>query len=606
MSLQGGPKIIKNGLVLYLDPGSNISYIGTGTSLLDILGNNNSTLPTGQFSFQDDKSILFDNVNSSPTSNTYSADLDSLTNLPNWTISNWYIRPIQTTPYTEFNSNLIGDSSSDSIVYFATNVFSGIDTMIEDSDGNLFVAGQNEKFQEIARYGMVKIDTSGNIVQEFDLGLVPSGSRSIEGLIIDSTGNGYYGGTNNGVITQFNITTGERGRTATGFNTTISVGQYILDEANDKIYIRGLFTTVQGYDRRGLVKLNFSDFTIDPSLDTSNGFNTAPRKITVDPLGNIYAVGSFTSYKGNSYGYIIKLDSTGAVDTSFNTGTGFNNAQVNGLYYQPSTGKLIVAGAFNLYNGTSVNRIVRLNTDGTIDSTFNSGGTGFNNTVLDLSVQSDGKIILVGLFTSYNESSSNFIVRLNADGTLDGTFNIGSGFSVAMSNCYVLSNDKIIVGRGQVGFQTTFNGTNTFWDGLCRLNSDGSFDTTFDVGYGFTSATYRSQFQFRYKNSVGSNVTLNDFGAYPSFGGRREISLFEEFYTGWQFLTITKDSNNVLRHYEKGILVKEYSSFNPTDDLSLRVSSLANGRLGNISVYNRALSDDEVFDLYLSLKERFL
>ena len=65
---------------------------------------------------------------------------------------------------------------------------------------------------------------------------------------------------------------------------------------------------------------------------------------------------------------------------------------------------------------------------GTLDATFNSS-TGANSDVETIAVQADGKIIIGGFFTSYNGTSRNRIARLNADGSLDATFNPGTGAS---------------------------------------------------------------------------------------------------------------------------------------------------------------------------------
>jgi hypothetical protein len=86
-----------------------------------------------------------------------------------------------------------------------------------------------------------------------------------------------------------------------------------------------------------------------------------------------------------------------------------------------------VFGDFTTYNGTSINRIVRLNTDGSIDNTF-SIGTGFSNACYIGKLDSNGKLYVGGFFTSYNGTGANYIIRLNSDGSRDTTFNMGTGF----------------------------------------------------------------------------------------------------------------------------------------------------------------------------------
>src|SRR5690606_21835283 len=94
------------------------------------------------------------------------------------------------------------------------------------------------------------------------------------------------------------------------------------------------------------------------------------------------------------------------IDTSFNIGIGFNNEDVRSVALQPD-GKVLVGGSFTSYNGQAQNRIARLNTDGSLDTSFEIG-TGFNNSyVVAITLQPDGKVLVGGSFTSYNEQTQN-------------------------------------------------------------------------------------------------------------------------------------------------------------------------------------------------------
>ena len=121
---------------------------------------------------------------------------------------------------------------------------------------------------------------------------------------------------------------------------------------------------------------------------------------------------------------------SGTLDSSFNSlDIGLVNQGPNGNIQSTaiqSDGKIIIGGYFSNYNGTSINKIVRLNNDGSIDLTFNPG-MGSNNSIKTILVQGDGKILIVGDFTLYNNITRNRIARLNADGTLDLAFNPGTG-----------------------------------------------------------------------------------------------------------------------------------------------------------------------------------
>ena len=87
-------------------------------------------------------------------------------------------------------------------------------------------------------------------------------------------------------------------------------------------------------------------------------------------------------------------------------GTGFNNT-INTIAIQ-SDGKILVGGSFTSYNGVSANRMIRLNSDGSVDESFDIG-IGFNAIVYSIAIQSDGKILVGGLFSSYNGVSAQLI-----------------------------------------------------------------------------------------------------------------------------------------------------------------------------------------------------
>lgn len=132
--------------------------------------------------------------------------------------------------------------------------------------------------------------------------------------------------------------------------------------------------------------------------------------------------------------------------------------------------------------------VPRINVVGVIQD-FSDYCYYFNNTVNDIAVQSDGKIIVVGAFTKYKNVNANRIIRLNQDGTVDTTFNYGSGFSITGEDVYGIevkvlklqSDGKILVG----GTFDNYNGTTKY--SLVRLNIDGSLDSTFDSGLLFAA-----------------------------------------------------------------------------------------------------------------------
>lgn len=152
---------------------------------------------------------------------------------------------------------------------------------------------------------------------------------------------------------------------------------------------------------------------------------------------------------------------------------------VNSVLVQPD-GKILVGGVFFNYAGTGLDHLVRLNTDGTVDPTFNPGGTGPGNGVSDMALMPDGRIVICGNFLNYNGTASCFVARVHANGTLDNSFNIPpNSINGAVLAIALHAENKVIAG-GE--FFTCYGHSSPH---IVRFNTDGSVDTTFVVGAGF-------------------------------------------------------------------------------------------------------------------------
>src|SRR5690606_39124938 len=110
----------------------------------------------------------------------------------------------------------------------------------------------------------------------------------------------------------------------------------------------------------------------------------------------------------------------GTLDETFNVGTGAN-VEVKAIAVQPD-GKILMGGGFTLYNGFSQNRLIRLFPDGSVDESFNIG-TGPSGIVNKIKVLEDGKILIGGAFSRYNGVQRKFMAKLNPNGSLDNSFN---------------------------------------------------------------------------------------------------------------------------------------------------------------------------------------
>jgi uncharacterized delta-60 repeat protein len=240
----------------------------------------------------------------------------------------------------------------------------------------------------------------------------------------------------------------------------------------------------------------FNTTLLNPAFSSGSGFNGI-----VNVVNNNFIGGNFNIYNGNGVGQnITLLNNNGSLNGNFSGGGGFNNSVLSIATQTDS--KILVGGDFTDYDGNSRNYIIRLNTDGSIDNTFVIG-TGFDNNVLTIAIQTDGKILCGGNFTDYDGTPANFIIRLNSDGSVDGTFVYGTGFDTFPINTIYVQNDSKILCLGTF---TDYNGTPA--NNVIRLNSDGSVDSTFVYGTGFDTMGTSSVLEIANGNLIiGSSFT---------------------------------------------------------------------------------------------------
>jgi len=280
---------------------------------------------------------------------------------------------------------------------------------------------------------------------------------------------------------------------------TITLERNANGTATGKIYVGGNFTGYNGSVVNRIIRLN-SNGTIDSTFNVGVGFDNVVRTIVpVSGSTGIYVGGTFNSYSGSTVSKLVRINSNGTLDTTFNPGVVSTSVDgIRAIALASGSSQIYVGGDFISYSGSSINRIARVNSNGTLDTAFNVGlGAyysvgGTANAVLGILpvTQSDGQIYIVGSFNMYSGSQVNGIASINANGTLVGTssFNPGVGNGAGFNNSaftiqQVLNSTSIYVG----GAFTTYSGSAV--SKLVRINSNGTLDTTFNVGTGFSPAT---------------------------------------------------------------------------------------------------------------------
>lgn len=389
------------------------------------------------------------------------------------------------------------------------------------SDDKIIVGGSFTSYSgSVLANRLVRINTDGTRDATFNVGASFGGfSPSLvkiqpnQKILVAGDFVSYSGSSNNGIVrvnsngtkdTTFNMGSGFLAYSFAGLNNAVSLDQ------NGGVYVCASFLSYSGSAKSNIIKLTNSG-SIDTTFNVGYGLNTLGG-VALISSSRAYFAGSFQTYKDPYYNKVIMMDENGTVSSSFNLGVGFIGGIVNCAVTQ-SDSKIIVGGLFTFYSGSSTNRLVRINTNGTLDTTFNVG-VGFNNTPNDLRIQSDGKIIAVGAFTSYSGSSSNYIVRINPNGTKDTTFNVGTGFNTTVNKTKILSNGQILVG----GAFATYSGSSTL--SLVRLNISGTIDTTFNQGTGLNSYVYDM-----IQQPDGKVVVAGNFSTYSGSSSNRLVRI---------------------------------------------------------------------------------
>jgi uncharacterized delta-60 repeat protein len=237
--------------------------------------------------------------------------------------------------------------------------------------------------------------------------------------------------------------------------------------------LAGFFTSVNGRSQNRIARVN-KDGSLDESFAHGAGPNADVRCLAIQQDGRILLAGGFTQFNAAGCGRIIRLETDGTVDSSFNTGSG-----ANGRIYDlrlRANGEILIVGAFTEFNGAPRGGIARLAANGSLLDQYTAAGAQNSRPgkIKAVGVQSDGKILLGGEFTEVAGREIPGIARLNADGSLDAAFDPGAGVDGYVQGITVQPDGKILV----AGYFGSVNGSGR--TSLARLNADGSLDDVFN------------------------------------------------------------------------------------------------------------------------------
>ena len=385
-----------------------------------------------------------------------------------------------------------------------------ISAAVQQPDGKVILGGVFTDFAGNANAtNLVRINTDGTVDTTFN----PTPNGQISAIALQTDGKILIGGSFSAIgsvpytdLARLNAD----GTLDSTFNPSPN-GQVtsLAVQADGKVLAGGYFTNVETASTTAITARNaMARFNADGTLDTAFNpdLNGPPLSIVVLSNAQILIGGSFTAVLPNATGTavarngIARLNSDGTVDTGFNPNP---NSPVNTIVLQPD-GRYLVGGNFSSFipnpvinsttgaiTGTTYTApyIARINTDGSIDTSFTPTP---NSSVTSIALQSNGQLVVGGNFTGFDPNSGSvitareFVARLNADGTVDDSFDPGLNSGVNVVS--VLQDESILV----VGNFTTIQSGGAVLIGgafahvgggqaynLARLNADSTLDTTF-------------------------------------------------------------------------------------------------------------------------------
>ncbi|MBI5689911.1 MAG: hypothetical protein HZC55_07400 [Verrucomicrobia bacterium] len=377
---------------------------------------------------------------------------------------------------------------------FNPNANNGVTTLAVQRDGKILLGGffttlhpPNDS-ADSNRARLARLNVDGTLDSEF----YPRADGSVTSVVVQPDGAILVGGSFTSVwgrgassvsrsyVARFNPDGSLDNNFAPAVNGAVNAFAF---QPDGKVIIGGLFTRATPPGAANAILLNHvARLNTDGSFDTTFELQAGGRPLVsvTQADGKVVIGGSFSSVAGVSRNYVARLNADGSLDTAYNPDC---NDRVYAMAVQ-ADGKVIIGGAFTTVGGERRERLARLNPSGTIDSEFNPH---FDGQIGTLVLLSDGKILVGGTFgnvtparATESQARTNF-VRLNADGTLDSAFDPNPNSTV--SAAVVQSDGKIIIGGlfSAVRPGATSNTSASFVtrNFLARLNSDGTLDTAF-------------------------------------------------------------------------------------------------------------------------------
>jgi uncharacterized delta-60 repeat protein len=250
---------------------------------------------------------------------------------------------------------------------------------------------------------------------------------------------------------------------------------------------------------------------LDTTFNIGSGADAGINELIIQPDDKVIVAGMFVDFNGTAAGRIIRLLPDGEIDSTWITSSGGADFDIRGMALQ-SDGKVLIGGIFGSYDSVTANRLVRLDSVGNIDSAF-VVGAGPNNEVQGITVNTN-RVVIRGFFNEYQGAPVPSFAVLQMNGALDTSFILPIESFISVSDFHILANDQLYLG----GSFITYNGQTV--NRIVRLHPDGSIDTTFNTGTGFNAMVRRLLVQ-----DNGDILVAGTFNTYNGASVSRLIRL---------------------------------------------------------------------------------
>lgn len=332
----------------------------------------------------------------------------------------------------------------------------GVNSIVPLVDGGYMVGGQFSSVNGISVSHVVRLNSRGNRDSSFSVKIVGSSVSSV----LELTDGGYLIGGEftevNGQPVGSLARLDALGKLVPTFNATVKPAfghkvSTMVALADGGFLIAGKFNEVNGFGVGNVARLD-AQGNLDTTFnkDLGSGLYGAVYSATQTPDGGYLLGGVFDQLNGATVSAnLVKIDSSGRLDSTFNAnlGAGFNS-YVNSVVSTADDGYLI-GGSFTRANETQVGHVARLDSRGNLDTGFNNAlGSGFDVIVGSVALAPGDGYLVGGNFGSVSGISVGKLARLDSRGSLDTSFNdsLGSGFTSMVNTIAVDESNRVMVG----------------------------------------------------------------------------------------------------------------------------------------------------------------